>query len=153
MAWSAFTVTPEQVQLVKSDIFQVVDSVILVRHIATAKTEVESILKGMIYTKFRQASKTIPDDLPTEKVGGEDVFTPLNAILSDGYEQARAKIICRAIYHVYFGEDPDMADQWDARFRDAPLDEAFINIDVDESGDIDDDEHLNIQRSIDSRVR
>lgn len=144
MAWSDFTITVDDVQAHKPDILHLISPERLTNYMTRAQANVEDILLRLIYTKMKKANKVIPDDLPDE---------PLDLYLAAAYPQIRDKIVFRTIYFVFREENPEFAEVWQKEYDSTDLNEAYIYIDVDESGEIESDEHYNIREEIDRRQR
>jgi len=144
MAWETFLVSGIQPELIyKYDPALCIDGNVLSDFIDLATEDVKDTLLTMIYTKYREFGKTIPDDLPAE---------PLDTLLSASFSQITKKIMYRTL--MYINEnDPIQHSAWQSRYSGQTIDQIFINVDIDSSGDIDSSEFIDAQYLLDSRMR
>jgi hypothetical protein len=142
MAWSSFTTTTAEVAAYDPNLNLTADK--LLDFIDQAQSDVEDKLKILIYTKYRDAGYTLPDDLPDPT---------LDAILSDAYPQIRKLVIYKALEKAYAKSDVDMSTYWESQYAKVGWDDITIFIDVDQDGTLDIEEFLTVQDQLDDRVR
>jgi len=126
---------PNILLLMKSDV--------LIGFMAQGKQHVENELLKLIYEKFRQAGKLLPDDLPDDRF---DVF------LADAYPEIREMMVYKTLQYAFAGRDEEKSEMWASLCKETDLNKIVVFIDVNEDDEISSDEFVDFQALIDGRI-
>jgi len=154
MSWATnFTITISDVEQYQPDIRNRMTSGSINNIISGSKAIVEDeVLRPIVWTKYKQAGKTIPNDLP----GGEG--SELDEIMPAAYPQIRRKMIFHVLMSFYrivnrSDKDAEKMGEYEEKYANAGLSMLTFYIDVNDNDALDASEATSYQDQLDDRIR